>query len=94
MDRFHLCEEGRELVQGLMSAPTWPKHRFVYELQPYERHGGGRNRTVYEGGNSVGSRRQAASGSVGWMRRQWHQLPLALWTEPFGVCTALATAAR
>lgn len=94
VDRLHLCEKGRKLVQGFMSAPTWPKHRLVYELQHYGHHGGGRNGTVYKGGKSMGSGRQAASGSMGWMRRQWHQLPLALWTEPFGACTALATAAH
>lgn len=44
VDRLHLCEEGSELAQGLMSAPTWPKHHFVYELQPCEHRGGGINR--------------------------------------------------
>lgn len=48
MDRLHLCEERRELAQGLIPASTWPKHHFIYELQPCEHHGGGRNGTVKE----------------------------------------------
>lgn len=46
MDRLHLCEERRELAQGLIPASTWPKHHFIYELQLCEHHGGGRNGTV------------------------------------------------